>query len=223
MTQTLFEKYGGYPTVQILVEKFYQKVMDDPLLQHFFESTDWKRLIKHQVAFVSQVMGGPVVYKGLDMAKAHKRFNITDSHFDAVASHLLSTITELGVAAEDIDTIMAAVGGLREKIVHAIDPKTVSLDKQIISSASQDTEAELKSAVQEIILAKESIIAQKNQEILRLMADIEKLTAGRELLEVVYNLRKAKEVLERLELANQKTFGGGAERRFLIAELKQLI
>lgn len=220
MTQTLFDKYGGYPTVQVLVENFYNKVKEDQTLQHFFANTDWQRLIKHQVAFVSQVMGGPTVYKGLDMAKAHQRFNINDSHFDSVATHLLKTLQEASVAQEDIDQIMAAVGSLRSKVVHAIDPRSV--DRSTAQTVMIDqTHADQPALVQEVLKAKEALIAQKDRELERLQGDLAQLTGGKSFHETLYNLRRAKELVGRLEQANQKIWGSG-ERRFLLDELKQL-
>jgi hemoglobin len=40
MEQTLFEKYGGEETIKTLVDKFYDGVLSNDLIKHFFDKTD---------------------------------------------------------------------------------------------------------------------------------------------------------------------------------------
>jgi hemoglobin len=117
MSQTLYEKYGGKKTVGQIVVNFYQKVMADESLKKFFTNTDMKVLISHQTNFISQALGGPKEYTGLDMKAAHQGMNISQSDFNAVAGHLKNTLEELNVEAQDIDTIIGVVAPLSEHIV----------------------------------------------------------------------------------------------------------
>lgn len=40
---SLYEKYGGEVTVSQLVERFYQKVLADARINHYFKNTDMER------------------------------------------------------------------------------------------------------------------------------------------------------------------------------------
>ena len=49
---------GGAPAIAAVVERFYQLVLGDERLRGFFDGVEMVRLKRHQVALVSQVMGG---------------------------------------------------------------------------------------------------------------------------------------------------------------------
>jgi truncated hemoglobin YjbI len=117
---TLYEKLGGEPAVTVAVDRFYVHVLQDPLLAPFFQNAEMVRLKRHQLAFLSQALGGPQRYSGVSMAKAHERLHIEQRHFDAVAGHLVETLRELGVGAETIDEVVGAVAPLAKQIVNTV-------------------------------------------------------------------------------------------------------
>ena len=100
-----------------LVDKFYERVLSDPQLAHYFDKVDMDRLKSHQRAFIATAIGGPNVYRGRDMATAHAKLGITDSDFDVVVGHLVATLTELEVPNEIIADIGNALAPLRADIV----------------------------------------------------------------------------------------------------------
>ena len=116
--QTLFHKLGGKPTVQKAVDVFYEKVLGDPELAPFFKNTDMTRQRAHQAAFIGLALGGPNEYHGRSMRDAHADMGLEDKHFDGVAGHLKATLEELGVGADDVQTILGAVGGLRDDVLN---------------------------------------------------------------------------------------------------------
>ena len=42
-SQTLYDKYGGQDTVDALVDRFYQGVLSNDLVKHFFDKTDMNK------------------------------------------------------------------------------------------------------------------------------------------------------------------------------------
>lgn len=115
---TLYERIGGEPAVGLAVDRFYVRVLRDPLLAPFFRTTEIERLKKHQVAFISQVLGGPQKYSGATMSQAHARMNIKQQHFDAVATHLVEALRELKVSENIISEVAAALVPLRDQVVN---------------------------------------------------------------------------------------------------------
>lgn len=115
---TLYEQIGGRPAVEAAVDRFYERVLADPSLNHLFTGVSMERLKGHQFAFLSQALGGPRQYDGASMKDAHARLAIEQSHFDSVAVHLVETLRELGVPEEIVGQIAAAVTPLSNQIVN---------------------------------------------------------------------------------------------------------
>lgn len=115
---SLYERIGGEPAVTAAVERFYERVLADPELKHFFDDVSISRLKAHQLAFLSQALGGPRQYSGASMHDAHSRLPIEQRHFDGVAVHLVETLRELTVPEDIIGAIGAALTPLSEQIVN---------------------------------------------------------------------------------------------------------
>ena len=120
---TLYDRIGGEPAVNAAVELFYSRVLADPILESFFKDADMAgldmaRLKAHQFAFLSQALGGPRQYSGASMSRAHARLSIEKRHFDAVATHLVETLRDLGVTEDIIGEVAAAVTPLASQIVN---------------------------------------------------------------------------------------------------------
>ena len=50
---TLYEKLGRKDAVDIAVEKFYEHVLNDELIKHFFDDVDMKKQRGHQKNFLT--------------------------------------------------------------------------------------------------------------------------------------------------------------------------
>lgn len=125
MTLTLFERLGGEPAVNVAVERFYERMLADPMLAPFFEDVPMERLKAHQFAFLSQALGGPQRYSGASMSKAHAQLKIQRLHFEAVGAHVAETLKELGVDADGISEVSAAIAPLASQVVNAPEPANV--------------------------------------------------------------------------------------------------
>lgn len=116
---SIYDGIGGSAAVHAAVDDFYSRVLADPQLAPFFASTDLQRLKAHQRSFIAAAIGGPEVFSGRDMKTAHAGLGITSADFDAVTRHLVDTLTGLGVPADTIGQIGAAIAPLRADIVTA--------------------------------------------------------------------------------------------------------
>lgn len=112
---TLYAKYAG--AIPQVVDLFYEKVLGDEELIPYFTEIDMERQKHHMVAFIGFALGGPNRYTGRNMHMAHADLGITSDHFDLVATHLASALTELGVGSEDVGAIIGTVGTLKGDIV----------------------------------------------------------------------------------------------------------
>lgn len=114
---TLYERLGQEVGIRAAVDDFYRRVVADPELAPWFEGVDLPQLRRHQAALLVQVTGGPVEYSGRELAAGHAGLDITPAAFDSVVGHLVATLTELGVSAEDIGEVGAALTAHRDEIV----------------------------------------------------------------------------------------------------------
>jgi hemoglobin len=112
-----FHDLGGEATVQAVVERFYQLILDDEMLAPYFGDADLRELKRHQVLLLSQVMGGPASYAGRELGEAHAGLGITDRDFTRVAGHLATALDEAGAGGEVIARVSETVEATREQIV----------------------------------------------------------------------------------------------------------
>lgn len=121
MTDSLFERLGGEGAVNAAVDIFYRKVLTDPGINQFFDTTDMAAQHEKQKSFLTMAFGGPNNYSGQDLRAAHAPLvekGLNDSHFGAVAGHLQSTLQELDVAPALIDEVMAIAGSTHDDVLN---------------------------------------------------------------------------------------------------------
>ena len=116
---SIYETLGREHGIRVAVDEFYDRVLGDPRLQHYFAGVNIPHLRRHQVALLAAVTGGPNAYRGRDLGEAHRRLSITPEHFDVVVGHLGATLDHLGVDPGITGEIAAALGSHRDEIVAA--------------------------------------------------------------------------------------------------------
>lgn len=118
---TLFEQLGGAPAIDAAVDLFYQRVLADGRINHFFQNVEMGRQAAMQKAFLTMVCGGPSHYTGRHLRQGHARLvqrGLDDTHFNAVAEHLEATLEELGVARPLIHQVLQAVESMRADVLN---------------------------------------------------------------------------------------------------------
>jgi hemoglobin len=116
MNSTLYDKLGGQKSIEAIVDDFYNSVLEDSCVNHFFRNTDMSKQRRHQTAFISYVLGRPKQYSGSSMEKAHANLNIQPEHTDAILKHLAHAMAVHGVSQEEISEIITKVSHLRDAI-----------------------------------------------------------------------------------------------------------
>lgn len=116
MSMSIFEEIGGEAAIDKAVDLFYQKVLADGRIKHFFDGVDMKKQANMQRAFLTFAFGGPNNYEGRSLKAAHERLvkemGLNDSHFDAVLENLGNTLKELDVP----DNLIAKAAGVAESV-----------------------------------------------------------------------------------------------------------
>ena len=119
--KSLYERIGGAAAVEAAVEIFYKKILADFTLWPFFEGVDMKRMVQHQVNFMTYAFGGPNHYSGRGLKQAHSRLvrdkGLGEKHFGLVAAHLQATLRELNLPGSLIHEVMAIVGSTKADVL----------------------------------------------------------------------------------------------------------
>jgi hemoglobin len=114
----LYDKLGGKPTLDKVVQDFHKRILADNTLQPFFAKTDMEKQRQHQVAFFAQIFEGPNEYKGRAMEATHTGMNLQQSHFDAIVKHLKESMAVGGASADDTNAAVARVEKLKGTILN---------------------------------------------------------------------------------------------------------
>jgi hemoglobin len=120
MSDSLFDRIGGKPAVEAAVDKFYEKVIADQSISHFFDQANMKAQINKQKAFLTLAFGGPTGYDGKDLRSGHAHLvsrGLNEDHFNSVAVHLQTTLEELGVPSPLVGEVMAIAGSTKNDVL----------------------------------------------------------------------------------------------------------
>ncbi len=119
MIDNLYELVGGHQVIQAATERFYEKVLEDDSLRHFFQQTDMANLRSRQVMFISMLLGGRV-YTGKDIHDVHARardHGLSEAHFDLFLKHFRAALEEVGVKPENAEKVMQPLEGKRRAVL----------------------------------------------------------------------------------------------------------
>ncbi|MDH5749889.1 MAG: methyl-accepting chemotaxis protein [Rhodospirillales bacterium] len=119
--QSLFDRLGGEAAVDAAVDIFYGKILSDPSLTPFFDGLDMDRQRSKQKDFLTMAFGGPNKYSGKGLRAVHKRHvekGLNDSHFDAVAGHLQTTLEQLYVPSDLIAEVIGIAASTRDDVLN---------------------------------------------------------------------------------------------------------
>ena len=119
---TLFEQLGGDAAVDTAVDRFYEIVLADERIKHFFDGVDMRRQAAHQKTFLKYAFGGLPNYPGRSMRAAHERLvrdhGLSDEHFDAVLDDLGKAMRDLGVPEDLIVQAAAIAESTRDDVLN---------------------------------------------------------------------------------------------------------
>lgn len=115
---TLFDKYGGVPTVRTLVRELFDRVYAKPTLRRYFDGLDREKIVKHQIDLITFAMGKPP--PDLDVRRlqeSHHRLDITPTAYEDTIGILRQVLLEANVEGRDIALMLSRLDAQRHRIV----------------------------------------------------------------------------------------------------------
>lgn len=102
---TLYERVGGMPFFEALVDHFYAGVADDPVLRPLYPESDLQGARRRLALFLVQYWGGPTTYlaeRGHPRLRArHSPFVIGSLQRDRWLLHMLAAVDASDAADAD--------------------------------------------------------------------------------------------------------------------------
>jgi len=116
--KTLYDRLGGKPAIQAVVDDFIGNVAADGRINQRFAGADIPRLKSLLVDQICQASGGPCQYTGRGMSAAHAGMKISDAEFDALVGDLVKSLDKFKVGPQEKRELLAALGGLKPDVVN---------------------------------------------------------------------------------------------------------
>src|SRR5436190_14753510 len=116
---SLYERLGRYDGIARIADEYLKGVRADPQFARFSgrgadSLARARQLLKDQLCALT---GGPCVYIGRDMRRAHGGLGITDAEWSASTRHMAAAAEKCHVSGTDKEEFMALIESLRQHIV----------------------------------------------------------------------------------------------------------
>lgn len=108
---------GGRDELDRIVEDFYIRVQQDPLLAPIFTSTDFGQLVGMQQEFLTTALEGAGERSGGTLRAIHAGRGITAQHFSRFVEHFLGVLESRYVDEEVIAAVAQRLGLYLDDIV----------------------------------------------------------------------------------------------------------
>ena len=121
MNPTLFEKIGGKEIVEKASHYLYVNILSDDRINHFFEDIDIEKQKRKMSAFLTYIFGGPSLYLGKDMRRAHRNAvasGLGDGHVDAMMECVRKALNELDIDSDAIDEVIQTIEKHRDDVLN---------------------------------------------------------------------------------------------------------
>jgi hemoglobin len=115
--RALYDRLGGKPAIQAVVDDFIGNVAADARINQRFAGADIPKLKSRLVDQICEASGGPCKYTGQSMKVAHAGMKITDAEFGALVQDLVKSLAKFKVAAREQQELLGALGGMKGDIV----------------------------------------------------------------------------------------------------------
>jgi truncated hemoglobin YjbI/predicted pyridoxine 5'-phosphate oxidase superfamily flavin-nucleotide-binding protein len=117
----LYDWIGGEKAMDIALDLFHRKLLEDALVSRFFQDIGMEAQRLKQKSFLSMAFGGPYEYSSLDLRKTHGRLTklgLNEEHFERVVAIFKETVEELGIAPKEVEEMMQVIVSLMDDILN---------------------------------------------------------------------------------------------------------
>jgi hemoglobin len=88
----LYDRLGGKPAIEAVVDEFVARAAADPRINAKFAGSDIPRLKFRFVQLLGHLAGGPMPHLPRSMTRVHKHMGVTDGEYDAAIEDLIGAL-----------------------------------------------------------------------------------------------------------------------------------
>ena len=114
---TLFEQIGGESRLHAAVDEFTNIVLADERINFTFADTDLDKFKKLLYEQICELTHGPCKYTGRDMYESHRKLNIDNGHFNALAEDLYIAFDRVHVPYRVQNKVIALLAPMQRDVV----------------------------------------------------------------------------------------------------------
>ena len=120
---TLYERLGGTPGINALVDDIVAAHMENPTIcarfKPYLDTPDKLAITKkHLCAFLEAGSGGTAQYTGRSMPETHRGMNISEAEYMAAVDDILDTMSKHGIDENTRNDVLAIAWSLKGQIIH---------------------------------------------------------------------------------------------------------
>ena len=117
---TLYSRLGGYDAIAAVTDDLLPRLKSDAQLGRFWQHRGEDGMLREKqllIDFLCESAGGPLYYKGRDMATSHRGMKITESDWTRFLHHLKATLDNFAVPERERGEVLAFVESTKKEIV----------------------------------------------------------------------------------------------------------
>jgi len=118
---SVFEQIGGEAVVRAVVERFVDRVWDDPIIGFFFAGKDRARVKLYEYEHAATVLGAGIRYTGRPIAPLHRALKINAGQFRRRLAILRQELERAGLPQDVIDLWLAAQRAMEQQVTDGTD------------------------------------------------------------------------------------------------------
>lgn len=122
--RSLFERLGGLPAIEAVVEDFVARTGSDDRIKSLFMNTDIPRIKKMMVEDICERTGGPCKYTGKNMVDSHKDTKLKPEDFEAFMEDLEATLDKFKVPAREKKEVLDDFRSRQAEVMTHSQPKS---------------------------------------------------------------------------------------------------
>ncbi|WP_297734476.1 group 1 truncated hemoglobin [uncultured Maricaulis sp.] len=115
--QDLFERFGGRPGLERIMDDFLVNLNADERTAPFFRGIDETRVKRMLVEQFCVILNGPCTYTGRSMSEAHRGMGVTEADFYALVENLQVAMSDNGVPFRAQNRLLAALAPQHRDII----------------------------------------------------------------------------------------------------------
>ncbi|WP_438970910.1 group I truncated hemoglobin [Methylophaga sp.] len=116
--KTLYDKLGGEPGMDMIVNNLVQNIGNDKQIFHYFAEANVTRFKEHLARHLCDISDGPCDYKGDSMKLIHDGMDINERDFNHLVDLLIDAMYEADVPHPVQNQLLARLAPLRKDIIY---------------------------------------------------------------------------------------------------------